>query len=46
MCKKYTQYADMSFIYDFDCLLNLKDAPIDKGNDIFYKLLEKRVKVK
>lgn len=46
MCSKYTQYADFSFIYDFDGLLGLKDAPIDKGADIFYELLKRRVKVK
>ncbi len=46
MCQRYTQYANMSFIYDFKGLLDLKDAPIDKGADIFYKLLKERVKVK
>ena len=46
MCKKYSNYCSMSFIYDRDRLLNLKDSPTDHGQEIFEKLLEKRVKVK
>ena len=46
MCSKYKLYTNMSFIYDRENLLNLKDSPFDRGRDIFNKLLEKRVKVK
>lgn len=46
VCQKYKQYASFSFIYDRLGLLNLKDSPSDKGEEIFNKLLEKRTKVK
>lgn len=46
MCSKYKLYTNMSFIYDRENLLNLKDSPFDRGRNIFNKLLEKRVKVK
>lgn len=46
ICKKYTQYCNFSFIYDRLNLLDLKDSPSDKGEYIFKKLLEKRVRVK
>lgn len=42
---KYKQYCHMSFIIDNENLLNLKDSPIDKGQDILMKLLNKRIKV-
>lgn len=45
ICKKYEQYCDFSFIYDRENLLGLKDSPTDKGEDIFNKLLKRRVKV-
>ena len=46
MCSKYKLYTNMSFIYDRENLLNLKDSPFNRGRNIFNKLLEKRVKVK
>ena len=46
MCSKYKLYTNMSFIYDRENLLNLKDSPFDRVRNIFNKLLEKRVKVK
>ena len=46
MCSKYKLYTNMSFIYDRENLLNLKDSPFDRGRNIFNKLLEKRVRVK
>ena len=45
MCKKYNKYANFSFLYDFDNLLKLKDSPSDCGEEIFKKLLSRRVKV-
>ena len=46
ICKKYNNYCNMSFIYDKDELLNMKDSPTDRGEKIFHKLLERRVIVK
>jgi len=46
MCKKYTNYCGMSFIYDREGLTNKKDSPSDRGEDIFIQLLNKRVVVK
>lgn len=46
MCKKYTNYCNMSFIYDREGLSKKKDSPSDNGEKIFYKLLERRVIVK
>ena len=46
LCRKYSKYCNFSFIYDRENLLDLKDSPTDKGEEIFKKLLEKRVVVK
>ena len=46
LCKKYRNYANFSFIYDMEGLLNLKDSPTDKGEAIFEELLKRRVIVK
>ncbi|MBR4155375.1 MAG: hypothetical protein IKU01_01550 [Bacteroidales bacterium] len=43
MCKKYSLYGNFSFIYDTENLLDMKDSPVDKGEDIFNKLLSRRV---
>ena len=45
LARKYNTYANFSFIYDRENLLQLKDSPSDHGEEIFNKLLEKRVKV-
>ena len=45
-CNKYRNYGQMSFIYDMDSLTELKDSPCDKGEEVFEKLLEKRIKVR
>ena len=45
LCQKYSAYSNFSFIYDKEHLLQLKDSPTDKGKNIFYRLLETRVKV-
>ena len=44
--KKYSNYANFSFIYDRENLLNLKDSPTDRGESVFEQLLQRRVKVK
>lgn len=46
MCKKYSNYANMSFIYDRKGLSKMKDSPSDNGQEIFEKLLEERVRVR
>lgn len=45
ICNKYKAYCNFSFIYDKDRLLELKDSPSDKGESIFIKLLNTRVKI-
>jgi hypothetical protein len=44
--QKYREYADFSFIYDNQGLLDLKDSPTDHGEEIFQKLLDKRIKIR
>lgn len=44
--KKYQNYADFSFIYDRENLLNMKDSPTDRGAEVFWKLYKRRVKVR
>lgn len=46
ICHKYINYCNFSFIYDRKGLTSYKDSPSDKGEVIFKKLLESRVKVK
>lgn len=46
LCKKYINYCKMSFIYDTENLLKLKNSPTDCGENIFKKLLERRIIVK
>lgn len=43
ICKKYSLYGNFSFIYDTEELLEMKDSPVDKGEEIFNKLLLRRV---
>jgi hypothetical protein len=45
ICQKYSIYSNFSFIYDKEHLLNLKDSPSDRGEKIFKRLLETRVRV-
>lgn len=45
MCKKYNHYANFSFLYDAENLLNLKDSPSDRGEEVFKKMLDRRIKV-
>lgn len=41
--KKYGQFAKISFLFDKENLLGYKDAPVDKGIDIFIELYKRRV---
>ena len=45
LCNKYKVYSNFSFIYDKSNLLNLKDSPTDKGEEIFKQLLRERIRV-
>lgn len=46
LCQKYIQYCQFSFVYDRLGLLNMKESPSDRGEEIFKQLLGKRVKVR
>ena len=46
ICHKYVQYTNFSFIYDRLGLTGKKDSPSDHGEQVFKKLLERRVIVK
>lgn len=43
--EKYKNYCNFSFIYDRHNLLELKDSPVDKGEEIFKKLVKERTKI-
>ena len=45
ICLKYKAYVNMSFIYDKNHLLKLKESPFDKGEKTFLTLLKTRVRV-
>lgn len=40
---KYSNFCNISFIFDTHNLLNYKDAPIDQGKDIFLQLFKERL---
>ena len=42
---KYKRFVRVSFIFDNDNLLGYKDAPIDRGKEIFLELYKKRFSV-
>lgn len=46
LCQKYVNYCDFYFLFDFNNLLEIKDAPIDKGKEIFEKIMKNKVQVK
>jgi hypothetical protein len=46
ICQKYNNYCNFSFIYDREGLLQEKDSPSDRGEEIFKRLISRRVKVK
>lgn len=46
MCSKYTNYCNMSFIYDRKGISKMKDSPSDNGEEIFKTLFKERVRVK
>ena len=46
LCKKYKNYCNFSFVYDRKKLLEHKDSPTDKGEEIFNELIDRRIHVK
>lgn len=40
---KYGKYVQISYILDFEHLLNYKDSPMDRGKEIFLTLFQNRV---
>ena len=44
-CRLYNRYCNFSFIYDRQNLTPKKASPFDCGEEVFEKLLEKRVKI-
>jgi hypothetical protein len=44
--ERYSNYCNFSFIYDKNKLLELKDSPTDKGEEIFKELLQRRVRIR
>lgn len=46
ICNKYKSLAMFSYIWDYDNLLEEKDAPFDKGKETFEYLFRNRVKVR
>ena len=46
MCKKYKSQAVFSYIWDMDNLLDYKDSPFDKGQEVFETLYRNRIHVR
>lgn len=44
--KKYSSYADFSFMFDYKNLLKDKESPFDRGKETFMELLRSRVVIK
>lgn len=45
LCNKYKHYANFSFIFDREGLLGDKESPFDRGQAVFEKLLDRRVRL-
>lgn len=43
IAKKYSSYCNITFLFDTKNLLDYKDAPIDKGAEIFLQLFKERL---
>lgn len=42
---KLKKFTNVYIIYDFDNLLDEKDAPVDKGKEVFMELYKKRIRI-
>ena len=45
ICKKYSEYVQMSFVYDRQNITNKKDSPTDRGYEKYCQLISTRVLV-
>lgn len=45
ICKKYSNYMNMSFVFDREHILEYKAAPLDSGKEVFEKLIMNKVVV-
>ena len=43
IAKKYSNYCNITFLFDIKNLLDYKDAPVDKGSKIFLQLFKERL---
>ena len=43
--ERYKNYVDISFVFDKKMITGYKDAPIDKGPEVFMELWRKRIKL-
>ena len=43
IAKKYSPYCNITFLFDTKNLLDYKDAPVDKGPEIFLQLFKERL---
>jgi hypothetical protein len=43
IAKKYSKYCNITFIFDTKNLLDYKDAPVDKGPEVFKQLYKERL---
>lgn len=46
ICKTYRGQAEFSYIWDIENLLEEKDSPFDKGQEVFERLYRSRIKVR
>lgn len=45
LCRKLSSFCNISYIYDKNRITDFKDSPIDKGEEVFMKLLEERIEI-
>ena len=45
ICNKFTPYCRVFVLWDKDELLGYKDSPIDKGREVFEKLLKSKIEI-
>lgn len=43
IAKKYSLYCNITFLFDIKNLLDYKDAPVDKGAEVFLQLFKERL---
>ena len=43
--ERYKNYVDISFVFDKKMITGYKDAPVDKGPEVFIKLWKERIKL-